>query len=103
VICVDKKTIFKSRHMFENMLGLIQGRVYYNLLNWYRLISLMPGFSYNRSFMEQMMGLQVIKEFSLSEGPRSRWKKYFVHLPKLVKLGTSALSFLSPEENRRIP
>ncbi|MDH4231188.1 MAG: hypothetical protein OEW04_04065, partial [Nitrospirota bacterium] len=91
VIGVDKKTIFKSRHMFENMLGLIQGRVYYNLLNWYRLIALMPGFSYNRSFMEQMMGLHVIKDVSLSEGPGSSWGKYFVHLPKLVKVGTKML------------
>ena len=91
VIGVDKKTIFKSRHIFENMLGLIQGRVYYNLLNWYRLISLMPGFSYNKSFMEQMMGLQVIKEINLGNGPRSGWEKYCVQLPKLVKVGAKML------------
>ena len=42
------------------MLGLIRGRVYYNLLNWYRLLALLPGFTVNRRFMEQMMG---VKEF----------------------------------------
>ena len=36
------------------MLGLVQGRVYYNLLNWYRLLVLLPGFTSNRAFMEQM-------------------------------------------------
>ena len=31
------------------MLGLIRGRVYYNLLNWYRLLALLPGFEANRA------------------------------------------------------
>jgi pyruvate,water dikinase len=91
VIGVDRKTIFENRLMFENMLGLIQGRVYYNLLNWYRLIALMPGFSYNRRFMEQMMGLQIIKDFSPGKEPGNRWEKYFLHLPKLLKVGAKML------------
>jgi rifampicin phosphotransferase len=40
----------------RNMLGLFYGRVYYNLLNWYKLTSILPGFKYNREFMETMMG-----------------------------------------------
>lgn len=44
--------------MFGQMLGLIRGRVYYNLLNWYRLLAMLPGFSVNRGFMEQMMGVR---------------------------------------------
>lgn len=92
MIGVDKKTIFKNRRVFENMLGLIQGRVYYNLLNWYRLISLMPGFTYNKKFMEQMMGLQIIKDFAIIEEPKSKWEKYFVHLPKLLKVGFKIVS-----------
>ncbi len=40
------------------MLGLIRGRVYYNLLNWYRVLALLPGFTVNRRFMEQMMGVR---------------------------------------------
>ncbi|MFA6563145.1 MAG: PEP/pyruvate-binding domain-containing protein [Verrucomicrobiia bacterium] len=43
---------------FRNMLGLIRGRVYYNLLNWYRMLALLPGFRVNRRFMEQMMGVK---------------------------------------------
>lgn len=42
---------------FEHMLGLVEGRVYYNLLNWYRLLALLPGFRVNRGFMEGMMGV----------------------------------------------
>ena len=32
--------------------------MYYNLLSWYRLIALFPGFQLNRGFMEQMMGVR---------------------------------------------
>jgi pyruvate,water dikinase len=44
--------------MFGSMLGLIRGRVYYNLFNWYRLIALLPGYAANRGFLEQMLGLR---------------------------------------------
>ncbi len=36
--------------MFRCMLGLVRGRVYYNLLNWYRLLALLPGYQFNRAF-----------------------------------------------------
>lgn len=43
---------------FRNMLGLIRGRIYYNLINWYQLLLCMPGSSSNPSFMETMMGVK---------------------------------------------
>lgn len=43
--------------LFENMLGRVDGRVYYNLINWYRALSLLPGFSINSAHMETMMGV----------------------------------------------
>ncbi len=51
VIDLDDRTL-------RNMLGLIRGRIYYNLNNWYKLVSYLPGFEYNREFMEQMMGVR---------------------------------------------
>ncbi len=49
---------------FSRMLGLIRGRIYYNLLSWYRILALLPGFSSNRRYMEQMMGVdQSLPEF----------------------------------------
>lgn len=58
ILGVPAATIANQAAMFRNMLGLIRGRVYYNLLNWYRLIALLPGFHVNRAFMEQMMGVK---------------------------------------------
>jgi rifampicin phosphotransferase len=55
---VSSQKIKAHDSTFAQMLGLIQGRVYYNLLNWYRLLQLLPGFRFNRRFMEQMMGVR---------------------------------------------
>lgn len=54
---VDRATVDDQADVFANMLGLLRGRVYYNLLNWYRMLALLPGFASNRRFMEQMMGV----------------------------------------------
>jgi phosphohistidine swiveling domain-containing protein len=58
MLAVPKNRIASHEHTFRNMLGLIRGRVYYNLLNWYRVLALLPGFALNRRFMEQMMGVK---------------------------------------------
>jgi pyruvate,water dikinase len=58
IMGVSQKNIESNAAVFRCMLGLIQGRLYYNLLNWYRLLAMLPGFKMNRGFMEQMMGVK---------------------------------------------
>ena len=61
--------------VFRRMLGLIRGRVYYNLLNWYRVLALLPGFAFNRRFMEQMMGVkESLPDEILAELPGTSWR-----------------------------
>lgn len=55
---VPAREIARHDQTFRNMLGLVRGRLYYNLLNWYRVLALLPGFAVNRRFMEQMMGVR---------------------------------------------
>jgi rifampicin phosphotransferase len=55
---VSEERIAAHRTVFARMLGLIRGCVYYNLLNWYRVLALLPGYAVNRRFMEQMMGVK---------------------------------------------
>jgi pyruvate,water dikinase len=57
VFGIDRKTIADHDGALQNMLGLISGRMYYHLLNWYCLLALVPGFRLNRRFMESMMGV----------------------------------------------
>ncbi len=70
VVGVEDALVERNRHAFANMLGLVRGRVYYNLLNWYRTLALLPGFSLNRAFMERMMGVRE-KLADPPEAPRA--------------------------------
>lgn len=69
LMAVPRNRIEASRITFGRMLGLVRGRIYYNLLSWYRVLALLPGFKVNRRFMEQMMGVKeglpaaALKEF----------------------------------------
>ena len=58
VMGVEAPLIERNRAVFAAMIGLVRGRVYYNLLNWYRVLSLLPGYAFNRAFMERMMGVR---------------------------------------------
>jgi phosphohistidine swiveling domain-containing protein len=58
VMGVEEPLIERSRDVFGGMIGLVRGRVYYNLLNWYRVLALLPGYAFNRDFMERMMGVR---------------------------------------------
>ncbi|HEV2878580.1 MAG TPA: PEP-utilizing enzyme, partial [Candidatus Eremiobacteraceae bacterium] len=86
---ISEATIAAHDDTFRNMLGLIQGRVYYNLLNWYRVLAMLPGYRLNRRFMEQMMGvkeslpdgvLEPVREASISERMRDAWNVVTVAL-----------------------
>ena len=58
ILGVSRAMLQANQGVFANMIGLIHGRIYYNLLNWYRVLALLPGFKANRRFMEQMMGVK---------------------------------------------
>jgi rifampicin phosphotransferase len=53
---------------YESMIGLVRGRVYYNLTSWYRLLALLPGFRHNKAFMEEMMGVGESLEWRAGNG-----------------------------------
>ncbi|MDQ6824033.1 MAG: PEP-utilizing enzyme [Candidatus Eremiobacteraeota bacterium] len=75
---IPERTIAAHDNTFRNMLGFIRGRVYYNLLNWYRVLGLLPGYKMNRRFMEQMMGVKERPRDGLlqRESPPSTFAKF---------------------------
>jgi pyruvate,water dikinase len=90
---VSRRAIRQHEDVFDNVLGLIRGRLYYNLLNWYRILALLPGYRLNRPFMEQMMGVSEPlpdddAEVIAREVQGSRWRE-LLHLPR------TALSLLA--------
>jgi rifampicin phosphotransferase len=51
----------------RNLLGLVRGRIYYNLNNWYRGLLLLPSFGRNKADMEAMMGVTDPVDFIADE------------------------------------
>jgi len=55
---VPAATIRRHRSTFAAMIGFLEGRIYYNLLSWYRVLALLPGYRFNARFLEQMLGVK---------------------------------------------
>ena len=85
VFGLSKKQIEQEEQAFSLMLGLIRGRVYYNLFNWYGLLALAPGYSINAPFMEKMMGVKEKLNVQQPKMNRFRaWGRLFWSLIKMV-------------------
>lgn len=87
VFGVSKKKLDEHEMTFKTMLGFADGRVYYNLLSWYKMLSILPGYALNRKFMEQMMGVKepLPQEFLDKIKPPSTKKERFSDGLSLVK------------------
>jgi len=79
VMGVRHSVIQENASVFPRMIGLIRGRIYYNLDAWYTVVSLLPGYRWNGPFMEQMMGVSEVAEPAAAE-TGSRWSA----LPSLI-------------------
>lgn len=99
---IRKRELEENMDVYENMLGHIRGRVYYNLRSWYRALALLPGYRINAEFMEGMMGVK--EKFELEEkysrgGRRlsdygSILKTVILMISSFVKLPKSRRKFL---------
>ncbi|WP_235297606.1 PEP/pyruvate-binding domain-containing protein [Portibacter marinus] len=73
---IDKDVLEAHADVYENMLGLLRGRVYYNLRSWYRALALLPGYRLNVGFMETMMGVkerfELEDQYKVSKS-KARW------------------------------
>ncbi len=87
VLKVPTADILANDFAFANMLGLLNGRIYYNLKNWYRLISVLPGYQWNARFMEGMMGVKAKFEEEVKKPAAGFFQRWFVELPKLAWTG----------------
>lgn len=86
VLGVPSEIIKDMDSYLGNMLGSINGRVYYNLFNWYKLVGVLPGFKQNREFMETMMGVSeaLSDEIANRIKPHPSWDTPLGRLRKFV-------------------
>ena len=92
ILHVPARIVREMEPFLGAMLGCINGRVYYNLYNWYKLVGVLPGFRRNRQFMETMMGVgeELSPEVAERIEPHPSWKTPAGKLRRLV----TGLSFL---------
>lgn len=76
VLGITKAKVQKHRGAYDNMLGLLNGRVYYNLNSWYTTLSLLPGYNLNASYMETMMGVKNKPDILVKQPPASSFRDY---------------------------
>ncbi len=86
VLGVPNEIIKDMDSYLGNMLGSLNGRVYYNLFNWYKLVGVLPGFKQNREFMETMMGVSeaLSDEIANRIKPHPSWDTFSGRLRKMV-------------------
>lgn len=53
---VAQSTLDANAPLFEQLLGHIDGHIYYDVTGWHRLLALLPGFGASQPLMERMMG-----------------------------------------------
>jgi phosphohistidine swiveling domain-containing protein len=83
----NSKAIQTNERIYKNTLGLMNGRVYYNLKTWYQMLALLPGYSINARFMEKMMGVKerfdIPESYLLSKG--AAWWSIFKMVIKMFR------------------
>ena len=75
-------TVAAHELVITNLLALRQGRIYYNLNNWYRGLQLLPNFSQSKADMERMMGVLEPVDFVHDQHKTLRQK--LALLPRLA-------------------
>jgi rifampicin phosphotransferase len=80
---IPERTIAAHRPLLRTLLGMLHGRVYYNLNAWYRGLLLLPAFRRNKEDMERMMGVEEPVDFVVDED--NRFSERMRRLPRLAR------------------
>ncbi len=91
-----KNQIKKDLHIFKNMIGLLDGRVYYNLLNWYKMLSYLPGFQRHKKSWDQMIGINDKIDFPQDKlSTFNRLSSLVIVIWRLLMVGQNAKKFFA--------
>ncbi|MGV3508704.1 MAG: hypothetical protein ACO1N7_05390 [Sphingobacteriaceae bacterium] len=88
-LSVSNKELLKNDDIFQNLIGLLKGRIYYNINNWYRGLQHFNSFNHNNISLSQIMGLSEPVTFA-DYDTKSWWQKCvliwgrFIDFPRLI-------------------
>lgn len=85
---MSERTMKENEEVFDNLLGFFYGRFYYNMLNWYRMASLFPGYEKNKENLNNMLSAKT-------QADLDKKNKKNVNLPFKIKYYTR-IAFLYP-------
>lgn len=80
---ISDKIISKNAKMFDNLLGFHYGRFYYNMNNWYKMLTLFPGYERNKENLDMMISARNKLELDASfknNVSTSDKIKYYLHI-----------------------
>ncbi len=102
ILGVPNAVIRANHRVFACMIGLVHGRIYYNLLNWYRVLAMLPGFKTNRPFLEQMLGVKESLPDSVAATlAQSTWQQNLLDRFSLLRAVLHLLTNLFLLERRK--
>lgn len=81
---IPQRVLRDHQDVFANLLGLLNGRIYYNLGNYYRIIKFLPAYDYLKDFFDTMIGVQ--EKESYEKKPISWFERVFIGIPKISYL-----------------
>jgi len=107
---VSRKKIQHNISIFNNMLAGFYGRMYYNITNWYLMMSFVPGYERNKDNLETMISSNVQEKVLRTVRP-SFWYKLtypLLLIVKMILLGPSVKRFITKTtvkilEYRKLP
>ncbi len=85
ILGVSEQTLSDYEPVLRNMIGLVSGRVYYNINNWYRVLLLLPSFDKKKEDLEHMIGVEEPVDFI--EGTTLTAAEKLRRLPRLLRVG----------------
>ncbi|MBN2523477.1 MAG: hypothetical protein JXB24_09380 [Bacteroidales bacterium] len=66
---VSKRKLICHEDIFENMLRIFYGRMYYNMNNWYLMMAFIPGYNRNKRNLESMISSNITGEIKHEIAP----------------------------------
>ena len=97
---LPQAVIQEQEAVITHLLGLVKGRIYYHINNWYRGLQLLPSFRQNKADMERMMGLEEPVDFVKDHVKTTR--QTLTMLPRLL-VNLSRLLWAFSRLSNRVP
>jgi len=102
LVAVPRATIDAHAGAFEGLVGRIEGRMMYDLVQWYRMLALLPGYRLNRRLMEEMMGVREAMPAEIADAIARECRRGPLHDAALLSRTALALTIAAARLPREV-